>query len=99
VSIEIDVSDTVFKNGALYVPLNAVLFDQNTQSLFVAEQTEGGPVARKKQVTTGKIVDKWVEIVSGLNPNDQVVFEGSRGLEGEELLTIVNTAGRSEEHT
>lgn len=90
VTLEMNVSDATFETGVFYVPLNAVVFDQNSQSLFILEENvNGGPLAQKKEVQTGDIIDKWVEIVDGLEANDKVIFEGSRGLEQGERVEVI----------
>lgn len=89
VSLEVDVSEAVFKSSRLYVPLNAVVFDQTRQFVFVVEKNlPGGPLAQKRAIETGEVIDQWVEVTDGLDSEDHVIFEGSRGLEQGERVEV-----------
>ena len=57
----------------LTVPRDAVLQDQ--QGSYVFRVVDGR--AKRVEVTTGLTSDKWIEIVSGLKPDDSVVSVGN----------------------
>jgi RND family efflux transporter MFP subunit len=60
--------------GALAVPEAAIVRDeQETAHVFVQEDGS----YRERKVTTGLVSDGWVEIVSGLGPDEKVVTSGA----------------------
>jgi len=77
VSVSIDLSKETFDKSKTYIPLNAVIVGQDEQHVFVVE--DGKSV--KKEVTTGDIFEKWVEVKEGLSKTDQLIVEGHRNLE------------------
>ncbi|MBN2087414.1 efflux RND transporter periplasmic adaptor subunit [Candidatus Peregrinibacteria bacterium] len=82
VNVSIDISESVFDNNKIYIPLNSVIVGQNEQFVFVAEEGK----AIQKDIVMGKVFDKWVTVESGLQPSDKVIVEGHRSLvDGEEI--------------
>jgi membrane fusion protein (multidrug efflux system) len=57
---------------ALLVPAGALLVQEKDISLFVAE----GKTARRREVTLGYDDGEWVEVLTGLGPEDLVVLQG-----------------------
>jgi RND family efflux transporter MFP subunit len=61
-------------NDVLAVPASSVVYDENDVA-YVFLKAEGK--FEKKQVRLGFTSDVWLEIVSGVTPDDQVVTEGA----------------------
>ena len=61
---------------AIVAPLTALIYDNATISLFVVE----GNVARERKVKTGNKYGEDIEIIEGLNENEQVVVVGQNNL-------------------
>ena len=74
--------------GALLVPVEAVNSDKNGDFVYIVENN----VVVRKDVTTGVSSDSYIEIVSGLNENDQVMTDISLDVtEGMEVMAIPET--------
>ncbi|NLE41835.1 MAG: efflux RND transporter periplasmic adaptor subunit, partial [Lentisphaerae bacterium] len=67
------------------VPAEAVLYRRGRNLVFVVE--DGKAVAR--EVETGLANDGWLEIVSGLEPGEQVVVEGQVLLTDGDLVSVL----------
>jgi RND family efflux transporter MFP subunit len=61
-------------NDVLAVPASSVVYDENDVA-YVFLKADGK--FEKKQIRVGFSSDGWVEIVSGVTPDDQVVTEGA----------------------
>lgn len=77
VSISMDVSDMIFDEIKTYIPINSVIVGQEEKHVFIIENNQ----SVKKEVTTGKVFEKWIEIKDGLTKEDQLITEGHRNLE------------------
>lgn len=74
--------------NVLLVPVEAVNADKNGDFVYVVENN----VVVRKDVVTGVSSDTYIEIVSGLNENDQVMTDISINIvEGMEVKTIPET--------
>jgi cobalt-zinc-cadmium efflux system membrane fusion protein len=69
--------DTGTRN-AVVVPASAVIHEGQTTTVFV----QSGGKAEQQSVTTGQTVDGKVEILSGLQPGQQVAIDGAELLTG-----------------
>lgn len=79
--------------NALLVPVEAVNSDKNGDFVYIVEN---GIVVRK-DVVTGVSSDTYIEVVSGLNENDQVMTDVSLNItEGMEVMVVTDM---SEEET
>ena len=67
-----------FKNvsNALTVPVNVVQTLNGASVVYIAEETNGGWVARKRAVEVGGIYDNRAEIVGGLKAGDKIITVG-----------------------
>jgi cobalt-zinc-cadmium efflux system membrane fusion protein len=63
---------------AAVIPATAIIHEGQTTTVFV----ESGGKPEQRNVTTGQTIDGRVEIVSGLQPGQQVVAEGAELLTG-----------------
>jgi RND family efflux transporter MFP subunit len=61
---------------AIVAPLTALIYDNANVSLFVVE----GNLAHERKVTTGRKYGEDIEILSGLNQNEQIVVVGQNNL-------------------
>jgi len=62
--------------SALTVPVNLVQTLNGQSVVYVAEQTDGGWVARKRAVEVGGIYDNRAEILNGLQQGDKIITVG-----------------------
>ena len=77
-------------DGALIVPLNIVQETGQEQFVFVAEQLDGGWIARRRAVKTGNSYIDRVEISSGLQEGEHVVTFGYQNLADGQKLAVVS---------
>lgn len=76
----------------LQIPTKILQRDSEGQYIFVIEQKEGKPVARKVIVKTGQSYNGITEVLEGLTGTEQVIFEGFREVtEGAELRIAEQT--------
>jgi HlyD family secretion protein len=82
------------KPNALLIPKDAVTTDPNTGSTGVYVVTEGqnGAVAQFKTPTLGVSDDRNIEVLSGLNPGDEVVVNGQGTLTNNQRVRAVGPA-------
>lgn len=76
VNVHLDVSTGTFDPNTLYIPMNAIIFGQNEEYVYVIENE----MAIKKPIVIGPIFENWVEVVSGLNQGEMLIVEGQRNL-------------------
>jgi RND family efflux transporter MFP subunit len=73
---------------ALSVPINVVQTISNQKIVYVAEESQGKLVARKRVVEVGGIYNNAAEIKSGLKAGDKIIIFGYQGLNDGELVKI-----------
>ncbi|NOR14148.1 MAG: efflux RND transporter periplasmic adaptor subunit, partial [Candidatus Aminicenantes bacterium] len=71
---------------ALTVPQNIIQKTGTENFLFVAIQENGRWVASRRAVQTGESYNNWVEILTGLEPGDQVVIFGFQNLADKQAI-------------
>jgi multidrug efflux pump subunit AcrA (membrane-fusion protein) len=72
------------------VPSEAVARSQGVDVVYVVMQNnEGEPIAERREVNTGTILQGYTEISSGLSLGDIVVVQGQQLLSGGERLRII----------
>jgi RND family efflux transporter MFP subunit len=74
--------------AALSVPVNLVQTINNQKVVYVAEDSNGQMVARKRVVEVGGIYSNMAEIKSGLKAGDKIITFGYQGLNDGELVKI-----------
>lgn len=86
VNVQVDASQQTFDPSKIYVPMNAIIFAQNTQYVYVAENG----MALRKQIEIGDIFGLWVEVTAGLEKSELLIIEGQRNLppSGDTRVTI-----------
>lgn len=75
------------KDAALTVPQEALVTLERQNGVFVVTQEN---TAKFQPVVTGSIVGNLVEIVSGINPGDQVIIIGQERLRSGEEVEIIS---------
>ncbi|TEU09169.1 MAG: efflux RND transporter periplasmic adaptor subunit [Candidatus Aminicenantes bacterium] len=75
---------------ALIVPLNIVQETGQEQFIFVAEQINGGWIARRRSVKTGNSYIDRAEVSSGLQEGEYVVTFGYQNLADGQKLAVVS---------
>jgi membrane fusion protein (multidrug efflux system) len=85
VQVDIDLEEHL--NAVLVVP-EAVLREGDTAAVFVAS----GDRAERREVTTGVIDDRQIEITSGVRGGELVITRGHAGLEDGAIITVDTTA-------
>jgi RND family efflux transporter MFP subunit len=75
---------------ALVVPLNIVQETGQDQFVFVAEQLDGGWIARRRVVKTGNSYIDRAEVSSGLQEGEYVVTFGYQNLADGQKLAVVS---------
>lgn len=75
----------------LTLPRSAITFYPYGESVFMVEERDGDLVVERRQVTTGRIRDGRVEVVSGLALGEQVVSAGQLKLRNGQRVRIDNS--------
>jgi len=74
---------------AIVIPVNIVQSDENGKYVYVMADNGGKKTAKKVAVTLGDLYNAEIEILSGLQPGDQLVTRGYQDLyEGQVLSNI-----------
>ncbi len=76
------------REDALQLPRSALVDADGTQSVFVV----AGGKAEQKPVQTGLANNGWVEVVGGLQGNEQVVVVGQAGLKTGTAVKVVDAS-------
>jgi RND family efflux transporter MFP subunit len=74
---------------AIVVPVNVVQSDENGKYIYVMESKAGKTLAKKKAVTIGDLYIDQIEILSGIQPGDQIVIRGYQDLYEGQLLSKI----------
>ncbi|MEM9137309.1 MAG: multidrug transporter, partial [Cyanobacteria bacterium P01_F01_bin.42] len=80
--------ETVANQDAIVVPLGAVFSRDQSDYVFVVNESEG--TAQKREVTLGVEGLSGVEVLSGVASGEWVVMEGQNRLVDGTLVEIVN---------
>ena len=76
VTLNLDLSAETFDPTKVYVPMNSVIFGQNSQFVYVLE----GDQAMRRDIEVGRVYGMWIEVTSGLTKQDIIVVDGHRNL-------------------
>lgn len=74
--------------GSLSLPVDVVQSTLDGQYVFVVKKQHNQSVAEKKTVKVGLTQDGQIQITQGLNPGDQVITTGYRGLEDQQAIQL-----------
>jgi membrane fusion protein, multidrug efflux system len=72
---------------ALTIPVNSLQNDQNGKYVMVAAKEGDRLIARKKTITIGLMYGDKIEVLSGIQPGDNIITEGYQGLYDEQPIT------------
>lgn len=75
---------------AMIIPRTAVVRNEDGVSVFKAVENDGNKRAHLTTVQTGRASGALIEIVSGIDPGDEVVFSGISNLNDGDRLNILN---------
>lgn len=74
-------------NNAIIAPINTIQNDENGKYVLVAVKEGGRLVAKKRPVKIGMMNSYNVEVLSGLQPGDQIITDGYQSLYDGQLVT------------
>lgn len=74
------------KPEAFYIPRQALLGSINDAKVYVAENGK----ASLKSIVVGSGNDQYLQVISGLNENDQVIVNGQINLADGKEIKIIN---------
>ncbi|MEI6856368.1 efflux RND transporter periplasmic adaptor subunit [Psychrilyobacter sp.] len=70
------------EKNKIFIPLNVILKDTNTNYVFIVEKDgEGVGIVKRIEVKTGMITNKGLEILDGLSEGDELITAGMTKLE------------------
>lgn len=85
-------------SGAITIQQDALINNNDEYFLYVVN--EDGETVTKRQVTLGKNVDGYYQILTGIEPGDKVVVEGMLTLaEGSKIKDITNGVAESQKQS
>ncbi len=76
INLNLDLSQQAFSDSRVYAPMNAVLFNQSSQFVYVLEKG----LAQKRAIEVGEVYGSWIEVTQGLDKSDELIIEGQRNL-------------------
>ncbi|MCH8569180.1 MAG: efflux RND transporter periplasmic adaptor subunit [Balneolales bacterium] len=82
--------------NAVIIPRTAVVRDESSVSVFVAEEADGNKVARLVEVELGTATGPLIEVIAGLEPGDEVIVAGISALSIGDRLNIVKSETSNE---
>jgi multidrug efflux pump subunit AcrA (membrane-fusion protein) len=84
---------TMEKDGVVKIPSDCVVNRFGEEFVFLVERSGDGAegIARRVKVTRGIEIDQKLEITSGLEPGDEVVYRGQTLLEDGSKVRVVET--------
>ncbi|MDX1666031.1 MAG: efflux RND transporter periplasmic adaptor subunit [Saprospiraceae bacterium] len=86
------------KENAIVVPLEIVQQEVDGKDyLFIKDETEDGPIARKVYIRTGQSYEGSVVVEEGLDGDEEIIVEGARGLADQERIEVKNPKTASNE--
>ncbi|MCF2876540.1 MULTISPECIES: efflux RND transporter periplasmic adaptor subunit [unclassified Tenacibaculum] len=79
-------------SSALLIPKNIISEDRNNiPNVFIVKNKAGKEFVEKRQIVTGNSKENLIEVIEGLENNDQVVLDGARKLKaGQEVKILKN---------
>ncbi|MGB6129190.1 MAG: efflux RND transporter periplasmic adaptor subunit [Psychrilyobacter sp.] len=81
--------DKLNEKDKIFIPLNVILKDSNTNYVFIVKKDgEGVGVVKKVQVKTGIVTNKGLEILDGLSEGDELITAGMTKLENGQQVKL-----------
>ncbi|MCB0489768.1 MAG: efflux RND transporter periplasmic adaptor subunit [Cyclobacteriaceae bacterium] len=81
---------------ALAVPTRLIQKDEDGQYIYIVEQRENGPIARKVHVKAGITSETETEVIEGLKGSEQIVDKGFRDLSEGVAVNVADVAESAE---
>ncbi|MDR0583124.1 MAG: efflux RND transporter periplasmic adaptor subunit [Treponema sp.] len=79
------------KENIVKIPSSALINRFGEQYVFIVDRSNpAGPVARKKVIVPGILIDGALEVQQGLSPNDEVIIRGQTLLEDGARVNIID---------
>ncbi len=75
VQIDVPVGVNYANSSYPFIPLDAVYQTPTSASVFVAEKDGNDTVAKSRAVKLGNVYGEYVEVIDGLQTNDQVILD------------------------
>ena len=80
------------ENASVFITRDAILRTADGQVMvWVAESNGGEFKASQRIVLTGPTSGDFIQIVSGLQPSDQVIYQGNELLQEDQAIRIVES--------
>jgi len=79
------------QDNVLTVPKRAITYAPYGNSVFLVVEKDGQKVVQRRQVETGTERDGRVEVLSGLQPGDEVVVSGQNKLRNDQPIQVDNS--------
>ncbi len=74
--------------SSFFVPLRAVTIGQTENIVYIVEKTGTSTMAKKQNVQVGKTENALIEIITGLNDDDELIINGAKIVEDGETIEI-----------
>ncbi|MBL4816538.1 MAG: efflux RND transporter periplasmic adaptor subunit, partial [Shewanella sp.] len=74
-------------NNVITVPYNAVVNQDNQFALYVIDGTN----VNRREVSLGYREADTVEIISGIEPGEQIVIRGQQNLKDQSLVEVISS--------
>ena len=84
--ILIKIQDYTVPN-AITIPVNSLQNDEKGKYVMVAVKAGDRLIAHKKPISIGKMYGDRIEVLSGIQPGDNIITEGYQGLYDEQPIT------------
>ncbi len=82
------------EGNPLEVPVSAVFSPQNTDKSFVWVIDESSKTVSRREVVTGDLTDRGIQISNGLKPGEWVVTAGVNYLRADQKVKLLDEPGR-----
>jgi HlyD family secretion protein len=73
-------------NEATVIPIDAVLYEDNKPYTYIVEDDQ----AVRREITTGIRSDQYLQVLSGITPDEQVITEGKERLHNGDSVYVSN---------
>ena len=80
------------QDAVLTIPERAINYNPYGDAVFIVDRSQGMPVAKRVQVTTGMVSNGRVEILDGLTTGAEVVTDGHHKLFNGQPVSVDNSA-------
>jgi membrane fusion protein (multidrug efflux system) len=78
-------------DNVMTLPERAIAYNPYGNSVFLIEENDGGLAVQSRQIKTGEVRDGRIEIIEGLEEDDQVASDGLNKLRNDQAVIIDNS--------